>query len=154
MKVSILLLLTVAGFTAANALDLTPINGFRELEGVRIPVISFDDGQRRVNWQPPEGWQLSGGGDQLHLYPEKIPLAAMLIKLLPHDAAQAPANSAVDDLLKWAMNFVPGDATNLSFDHETSSPFLLDGKPQPGTDLQLRLRGPQVLHVHWGGQPG
>jgi len=69
MKTWIVTGLLVAGLSAAHALDLTPITSYRELEGVRIPVISFEDGLRKVNWQPPDNWQLSGGGQQLNLYP-------------------------------------------------------------------------------------
>lgn len=129
MKGSILTGLLVAGLHAAHALDLTPITSYRELEGVRIPVISFEDGPRKVNWQPPDNWQLSGGGQQLNLYPEKTPLAAVQLKLIGHEAAQAPDRTAAGkDFLKWAMSFVPGDATGLTFEHETPNPFLLGGK--------------------------
>jgi len=130
MKTWIVTGLLVAGLSAAHALDLTPITSYRELEGVRIPVISFEDGLRKVNWQPPDNWQLSGGGQQLNLYPEKIALAAAQLKLIGHDAAQIPARTgALNDFLKWAMSFVPRDATGLTFDHESPNPFLLGGKP-------------------------
>jgi len=130
MKASFLIGLLAAGVNAAQALDLTPITSYRELEGVKIPVISFEDGQRKVNWQPPENWQISGGDRELNLYPNKLPLAAAQLKLIPHGAAQPPERTAaLDSLLKWAMSFVPGDATGITFDHEVPNPFLLDGKP-------------------------
>lgn len=127
MKTSVLLALAFASLHTAHALDLTPIQSFRILEKMKIPVISFDDGKRKVNWQPPAGWQLSGGDNQLNVYPEKIPLAAMQLRILPNAAAQVPdPTTAQDELFKWALAFLPGDTTNLTFDHEAPSPFLLD----------------------------
>jgi hypothetical protein len=125
----VLAAVSLAGFSAAHALDLTPIHSFRELEGFKVPIISFQDGLRQVEWQPPRGWQLSGGDAQLNLYPANTQLAAMQLKLIAHDAAQAPDSTAArEDLLKWAAGFVAGDATDLAFDHEAPNPFILGGK--------------------------
>ena len=130
MKASCLTALVVAGLHTANALDLTPINSFRDLEGTKIPVVLFEDGPRKVNWQPPDNWQLSGGGKQLNLYPGKIPLAAAQLKLIAHTAAQPPDRAAaLDTFLKWATSFVPADATGLTFAKETPNPFLIGQKP-------------------------
>src|SRR5687768_7607704 len=42
------------------ALDLTPLPGVKVLEGARIPAVSFQDGERTVQFQPPLNWPYSG----------------------------------------------------------------------------------------------
>ena len=54
---------------AALALGTDTIHGSRDLEGFKIPLVYFADGEHRMRYQPPQGWQVSGRGQELNLYP-------------------------------------------------------------------------------------
>ena len=118
-----------SGF-ASGSLELIPTPSFRILEGIRIPVVTFPDGNRVVRWQPPSNWQLSGEGNRIMLYPQTPPQAAMEIRLAAPRSASAPeTGSTPEALVKWAAAFLPQDAAKVRFDHESPSPFLLEGRP-------------------------
>src|SRR4051794_35364627 len=67
--------LCCVSLTCTDALDLTPKRSFREQEGFKIPIVCFGGGARLVSWQPPAGWQLSGGGKTLSVIPSNTALA-------------------------------------------------------------------------------
>lgn len=132
MKIQSLLasiVLSFTGLSALQALDLTPTFTFRLLEDIKIPVLHFQDGPRKVQWQPPGSWAISGGGQSLTLRPPDSSNMAMELRLIPHNAAQAPdGTTALDAVLAWVQPFLPGDAGKVAFEREMPSPFMLGGK--------------------------
>lgn len=63
--------------SVAPALDLTPIRGFRESDGIRIPVIYFTDAKRKVSYQPPSDWRVAAGGASMQMFPPAYTQAVM-----------------------------------------------------------------------------
>lgn len=114
------------GTLPAPALDLTPADGFRDLEGFRIPVIFFADGADQVSYQPPANWKLSGGGEVLNLFAESDAEMRMQLRISvnpPHDP------NAPEDADKWCRQFLPRDATEVILNGEAISPFTLRALP-------------------------
>lgn len=112
--------------TRVKALDLTPTDGFRELEGVKIPVVFFVDDARKVQWQMPAQWRLVGGGDSLALYPKEISDAAMELRIISRKAAEAPDGTADPQAVAaWIQPLLPARAERATFVREIPSPFLL-----------------------------
>lgn len=70
--------------TSFAGLDLTPTPGSKELDGAKIPVLSFQVDGRTATYQPPHGWGYAGSSASLRIYcsgdqsadatVEKIPL--------------------------------------------------------------------------------
>ncbi len=120
----------VASLSAGSlhALELTPRYGFRDLEGVKIPVIYFDDGERRVQWQPPANWKISGGESSLLLTVPEQTNTGMELRIIPRKAAEAP-DGKVDPQAasEWIKPFLPAVAQKQAFVQEIPSPFLLEG---------------------------
>lgn len=116
-------------FECAWALDLTPVPGFRELEGFRIRIVQFSDGTRKINYQPPGNWNLSGGGRELKLIPPDVDQASMRFVLVEKKAPGAldAAAAAAEDLQAWAMQFIPAGSKDVAFVSKTQNPFLLEG---------------------------
>ena len=114
--------------TRLQALDLTPIDGFRELEGIKIPVVFFADDARKVQWQAPAQWRFVGGGDSLALYPATTPDAAMELRIISRKAAEAPDGTANPQAIaNWVQPLLPVQAGKATFLREIPSPFLLGG---------------------------
>jgi len=111
-----------------HALDLTPAAGFRDLEGVKIPVVFFQDEPRTVRWQPPAAWQWSGGGARLVLTPPGVPNAGMELRLIARKDADAPDGKADPKAAaEWVQPLLPDTFHDLKFTKENPSPFLLGG---------------------------
>ena len=123
---SILLALLATLPQLATALDLTPVENWREQEGVRIATVIFNDDAGKIRYQPPGDWRLDGSPDRLSLYPPQQG-AFMQMRLFQRRPQQAGA--APEDLSKWALIFTPQDADELALADERPSPFTLSGRP-------------------------
>jgi len=110
---------------SARALDLTPSRGFRELEGFRIPIVLFPDGEQKVSYQPPAKWRVAGGGQFLELYPEDRPEVQTQFRLIETRLG----DPKVENLEAWCRQFLPKDAEKAVLDGETVSPFTLRALP-------------------------
>jgi len=114
---------------SVRALDFTPQETWRSLEGMRIPVLMFSDATGRIRYQPPGGWNFSGGGATFMLYPPKLNGAVMKLLLLQH-APGTPQITSISsaDLTKWCQNYLASDAKEVKLQQENPSPFLLNGR--------------------------
>lgn len=122
---SLWLLLAALGPTPLQALDLTPQHSYRDLEGVRIPILRFQDGPRRAIYQPPSGWRATGSGASLALIPGRTEQATVLFKIgsRPAEAAgETPDPSAFE---AWARSFLPADASRIERVAEIANGFTL-----------------------------
>ena len=122
-----ILVLVAALPRLAAALDLTPIENWREQEGVRISTLIFNDPTGKVRYQPPADWRISGGPDLLSLYPSQQE-AFMQLRIFGRKPQPANATGA-EDLAKWTLTFLPQDATTVEMSEERPSPFTLSGRP-------------------------
>ncbi len=110
----------------APALDLTPTPSFRELEGMKIPIILFQDADKKVAFQPPANWRVTGDETSLSLYPAEPVDALFQLRLRPRKPVEP---GAVEDVEKWCRSQLPPDALEPVLEREAASPFLLDSRP-------------------------
>lgn len=115
----------------SRALDFTPQESWRPLEGVRIPVLLFNDATGKIRYQPPVGWRYNGGGPVLTLYPPDVEEAFMKLTVVPHATGMPEITELPSpDLTKWCQqNYVPADAQEVKLVDENPSPFMINGKP-------------------------
>ena len=109
--------------TLGQALDLTPKESWRQLEGFRIPTLIFTHGASKIHYQPPGEWQVNGGGHTLSLYPGEQG-AFMQLRTV---ARPATVDGTPEDAAKVSRLFLPPDATDVQLTEERPSPFMLDG---------------------------
>jgi hypothetical protein len=114
--------LCLISISCAEALDLTPKESFRNQEGFKIPIVCFSGGARAVSWQPPPGWQLSGGGRTLSVFPPNVPLAYAKLEITAQRVATGSESPA-----QLARLHLPSDATEVSVAGERDNPFTLNG---------------------------
>ncbi len=120
---SVLALLT--GSHSLYALDLTPQATFGVLEEVKIPLLTFADGQRRVTWQAPARWEFTGSGQKLTLYPREAGQSVMELQVHPREPKAATPGQTTEDLDRWVQQFLPTDALELQPAGQTTNPFTL-----------------------------
>lgn len=110
---------------SAQALDLTPQQGVRQgNEGPPTAIMIFTDGAARYGYEPPAGWQASGGGKSLTFF-TKDPRSWMRLMVIDKKNPQ-PAESAATanpDLQGWAAKFIPSGAEKAEFVKMSPSPF-------------------------------
>jgi hypothetical protein len=112
--------------TQIHALDLTPTAGFRELETMKIPVVFFEDGGRKVRWQPPGQWLISGGGTGLLISPPEASHTGMEFRVIPRKDAEVPdGKTDPKAAASWVQSLLPSDSEKITFVQEIPSPFLL-----------------------------
>ena len=123
------LIAILLSISPSHALDFTPQETWRGLEGIRIPVVMFSDPAGRIRYQPPGDWNYSGSGTVFTLYPPKLNGAIMKMLVLGH-APGTPEIPAIPsaDLAKWCQNYLASDAQEVKLLQENPSPFLLGGK--------------------------
>ena len=109
MKLRLLSLLLALAPFPGQALDLTPTMAFRDLEGIKIPIILFTDAGQKISYQPPVKWNVSGGEGVLSLYPPELPDAVLQLVVRPRKPLDP---GATEDLEKWCLAQLPQDATD------------------------------------------
>jgi hypothetical protein len=115
---------------AALALDLTPLSAFKELEGMKIPVVQFTEARGKVNYQPPGNWRPIGRGKSIMLVPPDGDQSLVKFIAIDKKPPAAPdANAVPDDLKTWAMQFIPQGSKDIAFVQEIPSPYSLEGQP-------------------------
>lgn len=114
--------------SAAFALDLTPQIDTRDLEGVSVPVVRFFDGSRKVIYQPPAGWRITGEAKEVKFIPGERADANARLQLLTRQPEMGDLKS-LEELEEWVVTLLPADAENIVLQREVESAFTLDTRP-------------------------
>jgi hypothetical protein len=138
MRIAILLG-AIGVVSTGLALDLTPESSTRELEGgFKIPVLHFRDGTSKVEYRPPPGWALSGGGRALTLQPPGAPHAKARILIVRRNARDGSVAAGGVDLEKYTANLLPAGALEVERVAANESAFMLGALPS--REFQYRYR--------------
>lgn len=108
-----------------GGIDLTPNPSSYEVEGYRIPCVLFRDGSQQIQYAPPSGWQLSGGGAQLRLCPDDATQADAIIEVLP-SLSEVPAEESHATLARLVAAALPRDAENIEMLGATVNPLRIE----------------------------
>lgn len=92
------------------------------MEGFKIPVLLFSDAGKKINFQPPSKWVVSGGGATLSLYPPNVPDAVMQMRVRPIKPMPA---GLTEDFEKWCRAQLPQDAQQATLEGEAENVFML-----------------------------
>jgi hypothetical protein len=109
----------------AVALDLNPRADFKELEGRRFPVISFDDPGQKIQWMPPSDWRMSHENGVLKLFPKGLAKASMELRVVGRVAGDREVLGSVETLLPYCAKYLPSIAKDLSYRGNKTGPFTI-----------------------------
>jgi hypothetical protein len=122
----------LALFAAVNAqaqLDLTPTESFYEVEGIRVPNVSFRNGVKKIAYSPPADWTLNGGERKVTMTPRDSIQAGATIETV---AMREPSLPATTENLKaytdLAVSMVPREGTKVEVAEAAVCPMRISGK--------------------------
>ena len=147
---ALLALATTFAPVPGQALDLTPTPTFRDLEGLKIPVVLFTDAGKKISFQPPVKWTVSGSGGSVSLYHAELPDAVMQIRVR---ARKPLAPGTTEDMEKWCLAQLPPDATEPTREGEAANVFTLGTLPSSEFTFAYAAQGRRfttsVAFVDW-----
>jgi hypothetical protein len=115
---------------AVQALDLTPLRGTRQgNEGAPTPVIQFTDGNEKVDYRPPAGWEPSGNGKAVTFFTSD-PTSWMKLEVIekPRSPTSGRTPMPPEDLQAFAAKLIPSGAEKLEFVKMVPSPFTIGAR--------------------------
>jgi hypothetical protein len=111
----------------AGALDLTPQEDFKELEGFKMPMIRFADGARKVLWRPPPDWRMSYEDGRILLLSKAYTHASLELRVVRRVAGDVDLLSRPDALARYIGNMLPKTAKGTSLTGTTEGVFTING---------------------------
>lgn len=132
----------LAAVSARAQIDLTPAESFYEVEGIRMPNVSFRNKSQLIPYTPPGNWTLSGGGSKLSLTPSQSVQAGATIETVP---AKEPLLAASPENIKaytdLALSLVSREATKVEVLEAQVSTLHISGKAMMEVTLAYSFFG-------------
>ncbi len=110
----------------AGPIDLTPVTGQRELEGIVFPQLLFHQDGHVISYEPPRGWTCTGGGPHLRLTPPKVFEAQASIEQAALPAPQTFDQATIEQLQQIVLGSLPPNAQNARFAAAESNPIRIN----------------------------
>lgn len=124
--IKIVFLLLASLVPASAIINLTPRSSFRDLEGVQIPELLFSDGEKKISYEPPKGWEYYGGGTEITFSSPEHSLSEAKIELGPHSNPLALDEEGINLLKKEALKLIPKDSEKVIFFSEEKNPIMFN----------------------------
>ena len=119
---------TVFVASARAELQLTPRVDEFELDGAKLKQLAFPDGDRKVTYQSPRGWDYSGSATQLTLRPPKKAQASATITRIPLSETGAFDDQSLKKLVAEATALAPKGSTNVTVVSQEKNPLRINRK--------------------------
>lgn len=113
--------------TLPAALDLTPVEGVRVLNGIKFERLSFNDNGRAVTYERPRGWSYRVDGGRVILVPPNLIQAEAAIEQAQAEAGQIFNEETMKRLQEQAMQSVPGGSQKVELVSAEKNPLLING---------------------------
>lgn len=115
--------------SVALALDLTPEAGYKELEGIRIPVVRFKDSTGKTRWNPPPGWEMKYEKGILSLTPRDRAQASFEIRVHSRTSGDREVLTNLDSLRAHCARFLPAGAKEITYRGTNEGHFTIGTTP-------------------------
>lgn len=112
----------------AQEIDFTPLRGFFELDGVRMPQVIFAGTGGNVTWSPPKGWQVARDGARAMLRPPTGMQASGAIGSFPDKPPTTADRVNQEVFVKRALATLPAFAVQPSMEQVEYNPLRMSGR--------------------------
>ena len=144
LKSSILPLLATVTLASATEIDLTPIVSDYVANGAKIHQLTFKDGDRRIQYEPPGDWTLEPGAAQLTLKAKQI-FAQAVISVTPLLKPQPLDDSIIKSLTEKVLAELPVGSQFAKVDEQTANPVLVGGHESVEVTVSYQLAGEKFV---------
>ena len=136
-------------------ISLTPTYSVRELEGCKFPQLEFRDGNKKITYEPPPGWQAMARDSQtLGLTPPGKDMVSVKIKFFPTQGRLVLDEAQLQHFKDTANQLLPEESKIMAEPTVIPSPLLLNGHPTCEVDVYFALHSQRfrmsVLFVDLG----
>ncbi|MDQ2824372.1 MAG: hypothetical protein M3R29_02885 [Verrucomicrobiota bacterium] len=114
--------------SARAELQLTPRIDEYELDGAKLKQLAFSDGDKKVNYQSPRGWDYSGSTTRLLLHPPNKTQAEATITRTPFSEPQKFDDESLKKLVAETITLVPNGSENVTVISQEKSPLKINHK--------------------------
>jgi len=128
---------------ACAELDLTPVDSFYEVEGIRVPNVTFRNGAKDVTYTPPPRWALCGRGKKLTLTPPNTIQAGATMQAITAKNAPPATPENLKAYSELALELVPREAANVEVVETVICPLRISGQPLVEATLNYVFFGQQ-----------
>jgi hypothetical protein len=121
--------------------DLTPSVTEYVAEGMKFQQLAFKDDKRRVEYEPPRGWNFDGSPNQLHLRPTGKNFAEAVIIAAPLAKPQPLDDNAVKALEQQVIAALPVGSQFAKVEEEIANAVLLAGNASYEVTVSYQTMG-------------
>jgi hypothetical protein len=140
--VRVLILAGLFGAASVHAqLQLSPSATEYEFDGARFKALAFPNGGITAIYQPPNGWEYFGGGDQLTLRPRGKAQAQATITRQPLQQPAAFNDATVQQLAAQSLASAPQGSDGVHLISQAKNSVPVSGKETAGMILSYQLSG-------------
>lgn len=133
--------LVVSAFGALGAIDFTPTEGARVLEGITFKQLHFHQDGHVITYEPPHGWSCNGDGSGLRLAPADVSQAQATVQQSALNAPQVFDGPTTKQLQQFVLGSLPAGAQNIALIAEEQTPVHIHGQDTYGVTLSYNLLG-------------
>jgi hypothetical protein len=136
-----LLLTAVLTVSARAELQLTPSVIEGEGDGITFKELAFSDGESKITYLPPRGWDYSGSAAQLTLRPPGKAQAEAVITRVPLSEPGKFDDESLKKLIDQTIGMIPQGSENVTIVSQERNPVVIDRKETFLLVLSYRLFG-------------
>jgi hypothetical protein len=142
-------LLTGAAFALVAqlyaAVDLTPIVGIREQDGLRFRQLIFKEGATIITYEHPTGWSYTGDANHIRFLPPHTSQAHADIEQAPLAAPQPFDEPAMKALREQVLASIPKEASQITVVSTEKNPLVMSGHETFEAVVSYHLYGTQFV---------
>ena len=113
---------------AKTELVLTPTVDEYVLDGTKLKQLAFLDGDKKVTYQSPRGWDYSGSATQLTLHPPSKPQAEATIARVSRVDQTQFDEETLKKMVAEAVTLVPKGSTNVAVESQEKAPLRIGSR--------------------------
>ena len=130
--------------SAYSGIDLTPTVNEYAANGYKFQQLIFKDEKRRIEYEPPRGWNFEGGANQLQLKP-KNNFAEAAITVTPLSKPQPLDENTRTALREQFIASLPVGSQFAKVEEEVTNSVLLNGNESSEITVSYQSTGEKFL---------
>ena len=137
-------LLILSGLLAVSAkadLQLVPIVIEGQGDGIKFKHLAFIDGDKKVSYRAPHGWDYSGSSTRLTLHPRDKVQAEATVTRIPLSGPDGFDDESLKKLVDQAIATVPNGSENVTVISQEKNPVIINRKETFLVILSYKLFG-------------